>query len=143
MRPPPRVTALPAPGQCVTGCSANTWPVLCARLCVRGVQSGNGFSVDGRRALVAYRRYLMLLMYIRMCKREDVGESGGPLSVMQIERELGSLEGIIRTDAPAFLAGPEEVCCRETAESGGWGGGGSTLTVPSSAGSYHHFAHSS
>ena len=72
-------------------------------------QVGSGFDLDGRRALVAYRRYLMFLLWMRMVRREDLGEVGGPLAVRYVSCELDSLETIIRKDAGAFLAGPEEV----------------------------------
>lgn len=72
-------------------------------------QVGSGFDLDGRRALVAYRRYLMFLLWMRMVRREDLGEVGGPLAVRYVSCELDSLETIIRKDAGAFLAGPEEI----------------------------------
>ena len=80
------------------------------------LQVGSGFDLDGRRALVAYRRYLMFLLWFRMSRREDVGEQGGPLSVRYVATELDSLEFIIRRDASAFLAGPEEVWSGETCD---------------------------
>jgi hypothetical protein len=74
------------------------------------LQIGTAFDLDGRRALVAYRRYLYTLLWVRMLRREDVGEMGGPLAVRYVDNELNSVEDVLRKDAPAFLAGAEEVC---------------------------------
>jgi hypothetical protein len=51
----------------------------------------------------------MFLLWVRMCRREEVGELGGPLAVRYVSTELEAMETIIRKDASAFLAGPEEV----------------------------------
>ncbi len=72
-------------------------------------QCGSGFNLDGRRALVAYRRYVNELLWMRMVRREDVGEAGGANGISYIDHELETAECLIRRDAPAFLAGPEEV----------------------------------
>jgi hypothetical protein len=58
---------------------------------------------------VAYRRLLCELLWMRMCRREDVGEATGPRSLPFIIHELDALEDVIRRDANAFLAGSEEV----------------------------------
>jgi hypothetical protein len=73
------------------------------------LQSGSGFNLDGRRPLVAYRRFLYLLLWMRVSRREDMGEPGGSRAIMSIDHELGALESIIRRDAGVFLAGSEEV----------------------------------
>ncbi len=52
----------------------------------------------------------MFLLWVRMCRREDVGEAAGPLAIGYMDVELQALESLIRKDAPAFLAGPDEVC---------------------------------
>ena len=81
--------------------------VPCA--CCRFTQCGSGFNLDGRRVVVTYRRLLCELLWMRMCRREDVGEATGPRSLQFINHELDSLEDVLRRDANAFLAGSEEV----------------------------------
>jgi hypothetical protein len=71
---------------------------------------------DGRRALVAYRRYLDLLLYMRGCNRGDRGEAGGPRALRAVQEELGCLEQVLRLD-PTALA-PDAATIRRMARAG-------------------------
>jgi hypothetical protein len=74
------------------------------------------FAPDGRRLLVAYRRYLDILSYMRICNRADRGESGGSLCVPSIVKELDSIESVLRDD-PQSLA-PDVLTLKRMARSG-------------------------
>lgn len=96
--------------------------------------SGNGLKTDGRRSvslrtrgsvplccclmvlcaslvsqLVAYRRLLDLLQWIRLCNREIRGEDNDNLSIVRVDKELTALEGVIRRDMPGLNASYSEV----------------------------------
>ena len=44
--------------------------------------------IDGRKILVAYRRLLYYLCYIKMKYKEDMGETDSPYRLQLIEKEL-------------------------------------------------------
>lgn len=52
---------------------------------------------DGRRMLLAYRRYLLALLRAKHCMLEDGGELGGPLALVRTDAELSALESALRT----------------------------------------------
>ena len=66
--------------------------------------SGHGLKTDGRRSLVAFRRLLDLLGWIRLCNREIRGEDNDNLSVVRVDKELTSLEGVLRRDVAGLNA---------------------------------------
>lgn len=59
--------------------------------------------------LVAYRRLLDLLQWIRLCNREIRGEDNDNLSIVRVDKELTALEGVIRRDMPGLNASYSEV----------------------------------
>lgn len=61
----------------------------------KGSASGRGGApaVDGRRALWTYRRLLVFLLQLRARSMERIGDGGGGMAIMRVEREI---EGYIR-----------------------------------------------
>ena len=64
-----------------------------------------GTAPDGRRALCSYRRVLDTLLYQRLERLQEVPEAGGVKRLDQIDRELTSIETVLRefTVAPAVV----------------------------------------